>query len=126
MKKTIKKLNKIKKEFEQILSEISRVEKLKDAKLTEPRIEDKNIWDISKCFPNSIPDNTQKMTPKEKAEELLKKMYLAKGGYIYPMHIETARQCTLIAVEEILSLFQDKSPIVFNYWQDVKKELGKI
>ena len=63
------------------------------------------------------------MTPKEKAEELYKKMY-TRHSNIYP---STAIECALIVVEEILTadMFmmteeQEK------YWEQVKKEIEKL
>ena len=63
------------------------------------------------------------MTPKEKAEELYKRMY-TRHSNIYP---STAIECALIAVDEILTadMFmmteeQEK------YWEQVKEELQKL
>ena len=79
------------------------------------------------------------MTQKEKATELVNRMYL-KVGNVYDHELEInsfteqklrAKQCALIAVDEIISLI----PITciaeieqkeMNYWQDVKKEIGLL
>lgn len=73
------------------------------------------------------------MTPKEKAEELYKRMYTQHSN-IYP---STAKQCALIAVDEILDAlaeYDDRNNTYelqnmdrdFNYWQEVKQEIGKL
>jgi hypothetical protein len=61
------------------------------------------------------------MTPKEKAEELIKRFYSVGA-------IE-CKQCALIAVDEILNNyyknhFQTGKKI--DYWQDVKKEIDLL
>ena len=70
------------------------------------------------------------MTPKEKAEELYKKMYTVHSN-IYP---SSAIQCALISVDEIMynnlmdypqhsTIF---SPHKNDYWQEVKQEIEKL
>ena len=63
-------------------------------------------------------------TPKEKAEELVNKFTDLEDGEMY---IGKAKQCALIAVDEILKI---GSVIVdYNtrdYWQEVKQEIGKL
>jgi hypothetical protein len=58
------------------------------------------------------------MTPKEKAEELVEKMII----YHSPddKDYEAAKDCALIAVDEILETNPYKAR---NYWQEVKKEI---
>lgn len=63
------------------------------------------------------------MTPQEKAKELVDKFNGCIYEYpseLYPddIEIKTAKQCALVAVDEILS--DTKS---FLYWSDVKREL---
>ena len=72
------------------------------------------------------------MTPKEKAEELYRKMYTQHPN-IYP---STAKNCALIAVDEIIKsnpTSEYSAPFLgsrtydnTNYWNDVKKEIEKI
>lgn len=66
------------------------------------------------------------MTAKEKAEELLHKMFNT-GSALYADRIG-AKQCALIAVDEILDddvydmseeLFENR----INYWEQVKQEI---
>jgi hypothetical protein len=66
------------------------------------------------------------MTPKEKAEDIFNKMFdyqvtSVLGGnhtqYGY------ARQCALIAVDEILN---NPTPKQKKYWQEVKHEIEKL
>jgi hypothetical protein len=73
------------------------------------------------------------MNPKEKAEELFDKMYSVKT--IYDAHnitIHEAKQCALIAVEEILEANPyecDGIEILhsgISYWEEVKKEIEKL
>ena len=59
------------------------------------------------------------MKPKEKAEELVDKMKLClfSDGYY------DAKQCALIAVDEILNVgFMDTNDL-YDYWQEVKQEI---
>jgi len=56
------------------------------------------------------------MTPKEKAKELYEKMLFCYQGHIDEY---TARQCALIAVDEIISIQVVKN----GYWQQVKQEI---
>jgi hypothetical protein len=87
------------------------------------------------------------MTPKEKAEELFNKMYQVNdimGNY--PMCFDTAKQCALIAVEEILKCeatepsdtdwddcgataqyyYPQKKVDAGKFWGDVKSELQSL
>jgi|LakMenEpi03Aug12_release.lakeMendotaPanAssembly.Ray.scaffolds.fasta_scaffold1292221_2 hypothetical protein len=96
------------------------------------------------------------MTPKEKAKELYNKMYMVDDPIgNYPMCFDTAKQCALIAVEEILKQFNkikvshiitgyitykdfeenltsiqdqlDSEMILkWNYWNEVKHEIEKL
>jgi hypothetical protein len=71
------------------------------------------------------------MTPKEKARELLDK-YLNpfnRNGCIPPyetMFKSTAKQCALIAVDEIIYLLDRYIDPVRSYWEDVKREINKL
>ena len=72
------------------------------------------------------------MTPKEKAEELFLKMYNTEDPMgNYPMCFDTAKQCALIAVDEILkieywALMEMGGRQEEEYWQEVKNEIEKI
>jgi hypothetical protein len=63
------------------------------------------------------------MTPKEKAKELFNKMYFIDDPMgNYPMCFETAKQCALIAVDEII-----KEVVLSSmYWQEVKQEIQAL
>ena len=65
------------------------------------------------------------MTPKEKAIELYNKFLNPSGDtYLYGMlEHESAKECALIAVEEILKTNPYKAR---NYWQEVKQEIEKL
>ena len=80
------------------------------------------------------------MTPKEKAEELVDKMYFSRRyddteNYIPQRAYDHAKQCALIAVDEIYALRliygqyldYDLDKINYaSYWEDVKKEIENI
>jgi hypothetical protein len=78
------------------------------------------------------------MTPKEKAEELVIKMYqplpaskeAEKGKeHLYYNQYNAAKQCALIAVDEILnhhSQEQGLYRIDTYYWEEVKQEINNL
>ena len=74
------------------------------------------------------------MTPKEKAEELVDKFYYIPNSQgIFMMQDYQAKECALIAVDEIINLseFLDKDNtkwVVFDtkYWEEVKQEIEKL
>jgi hypothetical protein len=74
------------------------------------------------------------MKPKEKADELIDKMYYVgryddKEDYNPAMAWERAKQCALMAVEEILnhhSQEQGLYRIDTYYWQQVKSKLQSL
>jgi len=80
------------------------------------------------------------MTPKEKAIELVEKMMLYSydkiENEIYPKYIvdnkikkELAKQCALIAVNEIIKALRKDLPEIGlgkGYWYNVKQEIQKL
>ena len=81
------------------------------------------------------------MTPKKKAKEIFTRMYKAYDPLNkYPMCFDTAKQCALVAVDEIMSeakWWHDTSSYEestdfeggekrLNYWQEVKTEIEKL
>jgi hypothetical protein len=79
------------------------------------------------------------MKPKEKAKELVSKMYIeykpsendASGVYVFYMNLEIAKRCALIAVDEILSNDGWSSSIeewntFKNYFEQVKQEIQAL
>jgi len=58
------------------------------------------------------------MTPKEKAEDLVDKYYEFNN-----INYECAKECALIAVDEILKTNPYKAR---NYWHEVKTEIEKL
>ena len=69
------------------------------------------------------------MTPKEKADDLFRKMYQTHS--VSPSDITKyfAKQCALVAVDEILnhhSQEQSLYRIDTYYWQQVKQEIEKL
>ena len=74
------------------------------------------------------------MTPKNKAEELVDKYYLELRQHSFNYDLETAKQCALIAVDEILNFdinAKNESQFVIEnhieeYWQQVKQEIQAL
>jgi hypothetical protein len=63
------------------------------------------------------------MTPQEKAYEIWQKMMNAD----VLVDSISAKQCSLVAVDEILSINSvDKDEHLSNYWEEVKKEIEKL
>lgn len=73
------------------------------------------------------------MTPKEKAEELVRKM-LSKSPNVQDgvssIDIIQAKLCVLVAVDEIMHLFRWNLFYGYEkhleYWQEVKQEIEKL
>jgi hypothetical protein len=73
------------------------------------------------------------ITPKEKAKELVDRMYKVHSGTASEITLYTSKQCALIAVEEILndySYMQNVRNANSNqihsqriYWKEVKQEI---
>jgi hypothetical protein len=76
------------------------------------------------------------MTPKEKAEDLFQKMYNklkdTKAIFLeYKSDKNSAKQCALIAVDEILgdiddSILHPQNKEAIDYWQEVKQEIENL
>jgi hypothetical protein len=71
------------------------------------------------------------MTPKEKAIELFDKMCSNDGDEHHHCTYYVAKQCALIAVDEILKAVDDPDETYLmkhsvNYWTEVKKEIKKL
>jgi hypothetical protein len=68
-----------------------------------------------------------KQTPKEKAEELFDKfMKPIDGLHKYPMCFDTAKQCALIAVDEVIEALDEhhwQNRNVIEYYREVKQEI---
>jgi hypothetical protein len=70
------------------------------------------------------------MTPKEKAEELVKKfiphtrLFLDELGWTDCL--DAAKCCAVIAVNEILKLELQEVYQNIDYWQEVKNEINKL
>lgn len=84
----------------------------------------------------NICQNRKVMTVKEKAEKLVSDFYAincklikVKNGYDmgdrYNLVMPISKQCALIAVEEILSSFNNIDPGK-KYWEEVKQEIEKL
>lgn len=64
------------------------------------------------------------MTPKEKARELIEKFQFVEIANYTSMF--EVKQCALIAVDEILNVgFMDTNDL-YDYWQEVRKEIEKL
>lgn len=69
------------------------------------------------------------MTPKEKAEELFNKYYsYLKSNLMDDKEaIDDAKQCALIAVDEVIYETSFEVPnIRQRYWQEIKNEIEKL
>ena len=74
------------------------------------------------------------MTPKEKAFELAHKYRLLEirtsENSFMMISMTDAKQCALIAVDEILAIFYDDMQSMWNdelsYWHQVKQEIEKL
>ena len=78
------------------------------------------------------------MTPKEKAKYLVDRFieptikYNTINGIGYYHDFKSAKQCALIAVDEILEILDfdlghdDTARGLCTYWQEVKKEIEKL
>lgn len=77
------------------------------------------------------------MTPKEKAEELVIKMYNVDSIDYFDelsMQYKHAKQCAIIAVDEIINNFWERTNgqmfyteyRAVEYYQEVKKEIEKL
>ena len=72
------------------------------------------------------------MTPKQKAEELFDKMCTNNGDEHHHCTYYVAKQCALIAVDEILdlkhivSLRRNMHEMELEYWEQVKQEIENL
>lgn len=71
------------------------------------------------------------MTPKEKAEELVKRMYKVRSDSVSDITLYFSKQCALIAVDEIIaniepSVSMDVIESRIKYWQEVKQEIEQL
>lgn len=63
------------------------------------------------------------MTPKEKAYEIVERMVITCRECDFMWN---AKQCALIAVNEILEISEHESPSTYVYYMEVKKEIEKL
>jgi hypothetical protein len=67
------------------------------------------------------------MTPKEKALDLVDSfIQRTRNKWELSMSYKRAKQCALIAVDEILNQFIWKPSTGMSYWQEVKQEIEKL
>lgn len=71
------------------------------------------------------------MKPKEEAQKMFDKMYAVEDPMgNYPMCFDTAKQCALIAVQELIdqcwSYREIDLGMALEYWEEVKKEIEKL
>ena len=76
----------------------------------------------------------ENLTPKEKAVELVVSMSFCLTEHPVP-HINIAKQCALIAVEEVYNLNlkvgqhldeDDDKDNYYSYWEEVRREIEKL
>ena len=68
------------------------------------------------------------MTPAETAKELVDKYWIhLRAGLLYDEEAkEDAKQCALIAVDEILNLCWGGNKVGMKHWNEVKQEIEKL
>jgi hypothetical protein len=74
------------------------------------------------------------MTPKEKADYLIRINSLTilseVGNYLKMIEVKNvAKQCALIAVDELIKLYEYERPhrgFKISYWDEVKQEIEKL
>ena len=77
------------------------------------------------------------MTPKDKAEELVKKMYSVHSNSASDITFNFAKQCALVAVDEVINsapffCYDDEDNFYRSvidakqYWEQVKQEIEKL
>ncbi len=78
------------------------------------------------------------MTAKDKAKELVSKMYIeykpseddASGVYVFYMNLEIAKRCALIAIDEMINwketLFVTEGSMAYQYLLEVKQEIQNL
>jgi len=69
------------------------------------------------------------MTPKEKADELVRKytVHSYRGSAPLNIHVQSIKNYALIAVEEILKItWVDSVLTVQDYWNEVKQEIKNL
>lgn len=79
------------------------------------------------------------MTAKEKADELIDKFSeyshtdfnYSRGGYQFDSQIQNAKQCALIAVDEIINCDRffktlEDTKLFTDYWYKVQQEIEKL
>lgn len=75
------------------------------------------------------------MTPKEKAEQIFKKYLIYFPEFYhdemsYDFNEDRAKECALIAVNEILEMdlpiLEEDADTFYDYWEEVKQEIEKL
>jgi hypothetical protein len=71
------------------------------------------------------------MKPKEKAKELIIKFQHPPSALEHEecdcLHIDVAKECALIALDEILNIKSvDRDYDLSTYWEEVKQEIEKL
>ena len=64
------------------------------------------------------------MTPQEKAQDLIDHFLMIRNEYNENLYYTQAKQCALIAVDEILSALWFKKDAV--YWKEVKQHINEL
>ena len=66
------------------------------------------------------------MTPKEKADELVKKMYTVHSNSASNITLHFAKQCALVAIDEMLKVGYYSDDKIYDYLHQVKQEIEKL
>lgn len=85
------------------------------------RVKLENVDEIKRIVKEYFQIKKSTMTPKEKAKELFERMYYKIQPDELGRDQESAKNCALVAVDEIL-----EDCINLRYWQEVKNEIEKL
>jgi hypothetical protein len=72
------------------------------------------------------------MKPKEKAEMLVDEYYQLLGEYIFNGHFDIAKECALIAIDEIIDLnlglsnCDEENWAIEKFYTEVKQEIERL
>jgi hypothetical protein len=66
------------------------------------------------------------MSPKEKSEELIHKMYVVHSNSVSEITLYFAKQCALITIDEMLKVGYYSDDKIYDYLHAVKQEIEKL
>jgi hypothetical protein len=66
------------------------------------------------------------MTAKEKADELVKKMYAVHSNSASDITLSFSKECALITIDEMLKVGYYSDDKIYDYLHEVKQEIEKL